>query len=237
MGANTSKLHKAKRSLNSNDSNDQIHKATSEESSSNTGNLFNKGLFMHKKNRASSLMLEDQKSHSSSTLASGATDYDTYNILDHEHDYNCDNAVINAAAFRVNERYEQEKAAMLQGHSSCTPCIISQHPATNMKNLDDDTNSIYTGSTTITHPSPPPPPPPESSSALPTTTHKRKSSQYSDWLQSGGTSTMRKKVTSQEVILDLFLQPNGEVDRRKEKDRQQRLVSFSYSHMHFSHHF
>jgi hypothetical protein len=233
MGANTSKSNKSKRSLNSNNSNNQLYKTTPEESSSNNGNLFNKGLFMHKKNIRSSSLMENQKLRSSSTLASGATEYDTYNLLDHDHDYNCDNTVINAAAFRVNERYEQEKAAMLQEHSSCTPCVISQLPETNKRNLVDDANSIYTSNTTITYPSSPP----ESSSELSTTTHKRKSSQYSDWFQGGGTSTIRKKVTSQEVMLNLFIQPNSEVDRRKEKDRQQRLVSFSYSHMHFSHHF
>lgn len=219
MGANTSKSNKSKRSLNSNNSNNQLYKTTPEESSSNNGNLFNKGLFMHKKNIRSSSLMENQKLRSSSTLASGATEYDTYNLLDPDHDYNCDNTVINAAAFRVNERYEQEKAAMLQEHSSCTPCVISQLPETNKRNLVDDANSIYTSNTTITYPSSPP----ESSSELSTTTHKRKSSQYSDWFQGGGTSTIRKKVTSQEVMLNLFIQPNSEVDRRKEKDRQQRL--------------
>ncbi|KAK4510956.1 uncharacterized protein ATC70_000065 [Mucor velutinosus] len=163
--------------------------------------------------------MEQKKSHSTSTLASGATDYDTYKMLDH------DDTVINAAATRVNRRYEQEKAAMLQEHSSCAPCIISQHPDLSCRKdlYDDTTSSIYTHSTTITHSSSPPPPPESTVVASATTTHQRKPSQYSDWLRSGGTSTMRKKVTSQEVMLNLFIQPNSEVDRRKEKDRQQRL--------------
>ncbi|KAL7311964.1 hypothetical protein PS15m_009670 [Mucor circinelloides] len=221
MGANNSKSNKSKRSLRSNDSNSQLYQTTSDESLTNTGNLFSKSLFLKKKthNRASSLILEQQKSRSNSTLASGATDYDTYNMLDH------DDTVINAAAMRVNQRYEQEKVAMLQEHSSCTPCIISQHPDfSSRKDLcDDATSSIYTSSTTITSSSSPPPPPDSTSVASASSTHKRKSSQYSDWLRSGGTSTMRKKVTSQEVMLNLFIQPNSEVDRRKEKDRQQRL--------------
>lgn len=232
MGANNSKSNKSKRSLRSNDSNSQLYQTTSDESLTNTGNLFSKSLFLKKKthNRASSLILEQQKSRSNSTLASGATDYDTYNMLDH------DDTVINAAAMRVNQRYEQEKVAMLQEHSSCTPCIISQHPDfSSRKDLcDDATSSIYTSSTTITSSSSPPPPPDSTSVASASSTHKRKSSQYSDWLRSGGTSTMRKKVTSQEVMLNLFIQPNSEVDRRKEKDRQQRLVSLT-SHAFHTH--
>lgn len=229
MGANSSKSNKSKRSMGSYGSNSQLYRTASDESSSATGNLFNKSLFLKKKRHkgASSLMLEQPKSHSNSTLASGATDYDTYNVLDH------DDTVINAAAMRVNQRYEQEKAAILQEHSSCTPCIISQHPDfSGRKDLcDDTTSSIYTSSTTITRSSSPS----ESTAAAPAnTTHQRKPSQYSDWLRSGGTSTIRKKVTSQEVMLNLFIQPNSEVDRRKEKDRQQRLVSLSL-HVHFTH--
>lgn len=236
MGANSSKSNKSKRSIKSHDSSTshQLHRRASDESSSGgTGrNLLNKSLFLKKKphKRASSLLLLEQhtkKSHSNSTLASGATDYDTYNILDH------DDTVINAAAMRVNQRYEQEKAAILQEHSSCAPCIISQHPEfSSRKDLyDDTTSSIYTSSTTITRSSSPPAAPPlppssESSTVAAAATHQRKPSQYSDWLRSGAATPIRKKVTSQEVMLNLFIQPNSEVDRRKEKDRQQRLVKF-----------
>ncbi|GAN11017.1 type 11 methyltransferase [Mucor ambiguus] len=160
-----------------------------------------------------------QKSYSNSTLASGATDYNRYNILDQE------DTVINAAAMRVNQRYEQEKVAILQERSSCAPCIISQHPEfSSRKDLcDDTTSSIYTSSTTITHSSSPPSLAESSVATTGNMTHQRNPSQYSDWLRSSGTSTIRKKVTSQEVMLNLFIQPNSEVDRRKEKDRQQRL--------------
>ncbi|KAL0136195.1 type 11 methyltransferase [Mucor lusitanicus] len=167
---------------------------------------------------------QEESSNSSKRKTSGATDYDTYNILDH------DDTVINAAAMRVNQRYEQEKAAILQEHSSCAPCIISQHPEfSSRKDLyDDTTSSIYTSSTTITRSSSPPAAPPlppssESSTVAAAATHQRKPSQYSDWLRSGAATPIRKKVTSQEVMLNLFIQPNSEVDRRKEKDRQQRL--------------
>ncbi|KAG1082851.1 hypothetical protein G6F42_022425 [Rhizopus arrhizus] len=47
---------------------------------------------------SSSKRKKQQKSRSNSTLASGATDYDTYNMLDH------DDTVINSAAMRVNQR-------------------------------------------------------------------------------------------------------------------------------------
>lgn len=110
-----------------------------------------------------------------------------------------DNIVSTAA--KLSAIYDQEQAALYSPHSF-SPCAMTQSPEAVLCSSDNDETSssnISIHDMIVT--------PPESL----------------DWPQRK--QQTRTTLTSQDLVLDLYLGPNSDNDRKKEKDRQQRLVS------------
>jgi hypothetical protein len=134
-----------------------------------------------------------------------------------------------AAASALLARYDHEKDTFLSQTSSCAPCIVSQNPGLRLSALKLDCSdahastghscdTAYPSSTTTTAPVIP----------FDANMYRVDCDKYTkEWLAASKYNSIHNGLSSQEVLMDLYLKPSNEVDRRKEKDRQQRLVSFT----------
>jgi hypothetical protein len=175
-----------------------------------------------KRSRSSSYLYDDNMAASVSSVGS----LQTCSTLDDESTIM---GATEAATSLLLARYDHEKDAFLSQTASCAPCIVSQTPELRLSALKLDCSDITpqastghscdtaytTTSTTTTVPVVP----------FDANMYRIDCERYTkEWLATPKYSGIHKGLSSQEVVMDLFLQPNNEADRRKEKDRQQRLV-------------
>lgn len=176
-----------------------------------------------KKKKRKSHLSKDNTSVSVSSLGSFQT-CDTY---EDESGFMSTTA---APSSMLLKRHDYEDDMSSSQTMSYAPCIISQNPELQHPASKLGCSSNDLASTTSTSPSCDTPYSTTSVPAVPANANKYQldCERYKkEWLATPKYCGIHKGLSSQEVLMDLFLQPNNEADRIKEKDRQQRLVRSS----------
>jgi hypothetical protein len=219
---------------------DRINHHYNSDSSTVHSNSFKSKFFIKKrKNKPAIAILDDEEGSGSLSRSSSPSGVSSIDLISNRSDHLEYNEPMIAAVAKLSAQFDKEQVAILSRHSF-SPCMVTQHleyrlnqcpvSKTNSNNGDcgyySHTNSIQSNSSCQW--------PNEITNNLRPLPKQDSVCQRlnKEWLNTSLPSPSSQKCTSissQDVLLDLFLRPNNEVDRRKEKDRQQRLVSITFA--------
>lgn len=237
------KLYRVRTSRSSTERNNNNY--NSDTSTTHSNSLKNKFFGAQRRNKKqatapATVVVDDEEGSGfiSPSSSSHSTPLTNDNASNKSHTLDEDDPMI-AAAAKLSAKYDEEQVAVLSRHSF-SPCMVTQNIEfrletrtcpllSNCTSSNSDggyyshTNSIqsnHSSQRAITNQIT------DSLRSLPkqdSICHKINK----EWLDTSLFTTPDQKntlISSQDVFLDLFLRPNNEMDRRKEKDRQQRLV-------------